>query len=300
MKLWAKIIILVGIVLLAILPQLEVPYITTLILFIFMYAVLAESWNILSGYTGYFSFGHVTFFGVGAYGSGIFITQLGCHWTLASLIGGVWALALALIAGYPLLRLKGPFFAISMLGLSQAMRLSGLIFSKLTGGGLGMSLPPVQKLSEIYYAMGIVALVISICMYYVDRSKFGLSLIAIREDEVAAAATGIHTERYKYIAFLLSAIFPGIVGGLYGTYLSYLHPDEIFSLGFNIKMIIMPIFGGIGTFLGPIIGSVILTIISEVLWVKFPFFHLGLYGVIIVILVLYLPNGMMGLLHKRE
>lgn len=300
MKFQIKIFVLILIALLAILPQMRVPYITTLLLFIFMYVVLAESWNILSGYTGYFSFGHVTFFGVGAYGSGIFITKLGCHWAVASLVGGLWSLVLAIIAGYPLLRLKGPFFAISMLGLSQTLRLSALIFSRLTGGGLGMSLPPVQKLSEIYYAMGIIALILSICMYYIDRSKFGLSLIAIREDEIAAAATGIHTERYKYIAFLLSAIFPGIVGGIYGTYLSYLHPDEIFSLGFNIKMIIMPIFGGAGTFLGPIIGSAALTVISEVLWVKFPYFHLGLYGIIIIILVLYLPNGIMGLFRKKD
>jgi len=295
-----KIILLGMVVLLSFLPQMEVPYLTTLVLFIFMYAVLAESWNILSGYTGYFSFGHVTFFGVGAYGSGIFIAKLGWHWSVAALMGGMWALLLALVVGYPLLRLKGPFFAISMLGLSQTMRLSALIFGRLTGGGLGMSLPPVQNLSEIYYAMGTVALIVSLCAYYIDRSKFGLSLIAIREDEIAAAATGIHTERYKYIAFLLSAIFPGIVGGVYGTYLSYLHPDDMFSLGFNIKMIIMPILGGAGTFLGPIIGAVALSVISEILWVKFPFFHLGLYGIIIVILVLYLPNGITGLFQRRD
>lgn len=294
---------LIGIALLIggliIFPGIGIPYLTTLILFIFLYIILAESFNIFSGYTGYFSFGHVTFLGVGAYGGGIFITKLGFPWSLASFMGGLCALILAAIVGYPLLRLKGPFFAISMLGLSQTSRLSALIFGSLTGGGLGMSLPPVQKLSEIYYAMGIVALIISLCTYYLDRSKFGLSLMAIREDEIGAAAIGINTQKCKYVAFLVSAVFPGIAGGIYGSYLSFLHPDEIFSLSYNIKMIIMPIFGGLGTFWGPIIGSVTLTIISEILWVRFPFFHLGLYGIIIVILVLYLPNGIMGLFQRK-
>jgi branched-chain amino acid transport system permease protein len=303
MKVNRKILILIGvgflITSLAIYPKIGAPYITTLILSIFLYTILAESFNIFSGYTGYFSFGHVTFFGVGAYGSGVFITKLGCSWVLASLIGGSWALILAVLTGYPLLRLKGPFFAIAMLGLSQTLRLSALSFDSLTGGGFGMALPPVLKLSEIYYAMGIVAFSISFFTYFLDRSKFGLSLIAIREDEIAAAATGINTDRYKYIAFLLSAVFPGIAGGIYGTYLSYIHPDDMFSLSYNIKMIIMPIFGGLGTFLGPIIGSTALTIISELLWVKFPFFHLGLYGIVIIIVVLYLPNGIMGLFQRK-
>ena len=176
---------------------------------LFMWIALAQSWNLISGLTGYVSFGHVVFFGTGAYASSILIVALGWTWPLACLGGGVVAAGLAFLIGWPCLRLKGPYFAIATLGLNEVMRVVVSYYEGLTGGGNGLSLPTLHASVEIYYAMGLVAAAVTAVAYVIVTSRFGLRLMTIREDEVAAEAMGIDTFRYKLYAFLLSAAAPG-------------------------------------------------------------------------------------------
>jgi branched-chain amino acid transport system permease protein len=266
---------------------------------LFMWVTLAQSWNLISGLTGYVSFGHVAFFGTGAYAAGILITKLGWHWVGASLAGGGAAMILAVIIGYPCLRLKGPYFAISMLGLNEVMRVLVSYFEGLTGGGLGLSLPTLHASVQIYYAAGLTALAVTVLAHLIITSRFGLKLMTIREDEVAAEAVGIDTARYKLYTFLLSAFFPGVVGGLYARDQGYIEPISVFPLLTTITMIVMALFGGKGTIWGPVLGAVVLFVIQELVWAHFLYLHQVLFGTIIVVVVLLMPKGVLGVLQEK-
>ena len=266
---------------------------------LFMWIALAQSWNIISGLTGYVSFGHIVFFGMGAYTAGILIVKLGWPWLLASLAGGAGAMVLALVIGWPCLRLKGPYFAIAMLGLNEVMRVVVSYFEGLTGGGSGLSLPALYASVPIYYAMGLVALAVTALTYVIITSRFGLRLMTIREDEVAAEAMGINTFRYKLYAFLLSAVGPGIVGGLAARDQSSIEPVSVFPLIMTITMIVMVLFGGKGTIWGPVLGAVLLFTLQEMIWARFIYVHQLLFGAIIVSVVLLMPRGILGVLQQK-
>ena len=265
---------------------------------LFMWIALAQSWNLISGLTGYVSFGHVAFFGMGAYTTGILVTK-GVFWPLAALAGGAMAVVLAFVIGWPCLRLKGPYFAIAMLGLNEVLRVAASYFEGLTGGGLGLSLPTLDASVRIYYAMGVVALAVTALTYGIVTSRFGLRLMTIREDEVAAEAMGIDTFRYKVYAFLLSAAAPGIVGGLAARDMGYIEPISVFPLVTTITMIVMVLFGGKGTIWGPVLGAVILFTFQELVWANFPHAHQVLLGAIIITVVLVMPRGILGVLQQK-
>ncbi len=265
---------------------------------LFMWIALAQSWNLISGLTGYVSFGHVAFFGMGSYTTAILVVQ-GVAWPLAAVAGGAMAVVLAFVIGWPCLRLKGPYFAIAMLGLNEVLRVMASYFEGLTGGGLGLSLPTLDASVRIYYAMGLVAVAVTALTYLIVTSRFGLRLMTIREDEVAAEAMGIDTFRYKIYAFLLSAPAPGIVGGLLARDMGYIEPISVFPLVTTITMIVMVLFGGKGTIWGPVLGAVILFTFQELVWAHFPHAHQILLGAIIVTVVLVMPRGILGVLQQR-
>ncbi|MEK6529269.1 MAG: branched-chain amino acid ABC transporter permease [candidate division NC10 bacterium] len=266
---------------------------------LFMWVALAQSWNLISGLTGYVSFGHVAFFGTGAYATGILVVTHGWHWMPASLMGGVAGAILALIIGYPCLRLKGPYFAISMLGLNEVMRVLVSYFEGLTGGGSGLSLPALHASVQIYYATGLAAVAVTATAFLIITSRFGLRLMTIREDEVAAEAMGIDTARYKLYAFLLSAFVPGVVGGLQARDQGYIEPMAVFPLLTTITMIVMALFGGKGTVWGPALGAVTLFVFQELVWARFLYLHQVLFGAIIIVVVLLMPRGILGILQQR-
>jgi branched-chain amino acid transport system permease protein len=172
-------------------------------------------------------------------------------------------------------------------------------FEGLTGGGLGLSLPTLDASVRIYYAMGLVALAVTAVTYVIVTSRFGLRLMTIREDEVAAEAMGINTFRYKIYAFLLSAAAPGIVGGLAARDMGYIEPISVFPLVTTITMIVMVLFGGKGTIWGPVLGAVILFTFQELVWAHFPHAHQVLLGAIIVTVVLVMPRGILGVLQQK-
>jgi branched-chain amino acid transport system permease protein len=266
---------------------------------LFMWIALAQSWNLISGLTGYVSFGHVAFFGTGAYASSLLIVKAGWPWPLACLGGGVMAALLAVVIGWPCLRLKGPYFAIAMLGLNEVLRVIASYYEGLTGGGNGLSLPTLYASVQIYYAMGLVAAAVTLVAYVILTSRFGLRLMTIREDEVAAEAMGIDTLRYKLYAFLLSAIGPGIVGGLSARDQGYIEPISVFPLIMTITMIVMVLFGGKGTIWGPVLGATVLFAFQEAVWARFIYLHQLLFGAIIVAVVLMMPRGILGVLQQK-
>jgi branched-chain amino acid transport system permease protein len=291
--------LVVALILLALYPLVATGYGIRFMLQLFMWVALAQSWNLISGLTGYVSFGHVAFFGTGAYAAAILVTTHGWHWVPASSMGGVAAVVLALIIGYPCLRLKGPYFAIAMLGLNEVMRVLVSYFEGLTGGGLGISLPILYASVQIYYGMGLAAIVVTAAVYLIITSRFGLRLMTIREDEIAAEAMGIDTARYKLYAFLLSAFIPGVVGGLFARDQGYIEPISVFPLLTTITMIVMALFGGKGTIWGPVLGAVMLFVFQEFVWARFLYLHQILFGAIIVFVVLLMPRGILGVLQQR-
>jgi branched-chain amino acid transport system permease protein len=266
---------------------------------VFMWIALAGSWNLISGLTGYVSFGHVAFFGAGAYTGAILIASAGWSWPAAALAGGLAAAVLALVIGYPCLRLKGPYFAIAMLGLNEVLRALVSYFEGLTGGGNGLSLPTLDATRAIYYVMGALAVAVTAMTYAIITSRFGLRLMTIREDEVAAEAMGIDTFRHKLGAFLLSAVGPGLAGALTARDQGYIEPLSVFPLAVTVTMIVMVLFGGKGTVWGPVLGAVALFVIQEIVWARYPYVHPLLYGAIIVAVVLLMPRGVLGLLQLR-
>ena len=289
----------IALIALAVYPAYGTGYGNRAMLQIFMWIALAGSWNIISGLTGYVSFGHVAFFGAGAYTAGILIASRAWSWPMAAVAGGVAAGVLALGIGGPCLRLKGPYFAIAMLGLNEVLRALVSYFERLTGGGNGLSLPTLDATVPIYYAMGVTAIAVTLAARLIIGSRFGLRLMTIREDEVAAESMGIPTFRHKLLAFLLSAIGPGIAGALTARDQGYIEPLSVFPLATTITMIVMTLFGGKGTVWGPVLGAVVLFVAQEIVWARYPYIHPLLFGAIIIAVVLAMPRGVLGLLQLK-
>ncbi len=298
-----RLVWIVGVVLvlvaLAIAPLMLPNYRVTFLALTFMYVTLASSWNIIAGYTGYVSFGHAAFFGLGAYTAMLLMQRLDVHWLLAAIAGGGLAVIVSLPLGYTLLRLRGPYFAIAMLGLAAAFEVVALTWVSLTRGGAGLNLRPSLNLMQVYYAMGLAMVAVIALSAWIVSSKYGLRLFAIREDEEAAEAMGINTTAHKVSAFALSAFFPGLVGGFYAWHLAYIDPSSVFRPIISIGMVIMTMFGGIGTVTGPIIGAVLLNSISEATWAQLPEFHRAVYGALIIVVILFMPGGVVNLLRRR-
>ncbi|HEV2126621.1 MAG TPA: branched-chain amino acid ABC transporter permease [Chloroflexota bacterium] len=292
---------------LTLLPLIGSNYLLRYAILILQYVGLALSWNIISGYAGYVSFGHVAFFGLGAYTGAIVMRDLpGLPWPIAIGAGGLLCAAVAWPLGRILLSLRGPYFAIAMLGLAQVLRVIASAWQSFTGGGQGVSLPPQQNLSQVYWSMLFVAVAVLALTIKIDGSRFGLQLVAIREDEPAAEVLGVDTVRAKVHAFILSSIAPGVIGALYAWSISYIDPASAFRGHITITMITMTILGGAGTVWGPVIGAVTLSVVSEELWARSPEFYLATFGGIIMLIAMFLPRGVLPYLrhlarrHRRR
>lgn len=292
-----------GVVALATVPLWGTGYLVSLLFLTFMYAALASSWNLISGFTGYVSFGHAAFFGIGAYAAGALLArkviQAAVPWPAAMLVAGGAAALLALVLGYPALRLRGPYFAIAMLGLAEVVRIAVTLAEPLTGGGKGLSLPPALVDVPAYYAMGALALIAVAITAFVATSPIGLRLFSIREDELAAEVVGVRTTAHKLATFCVSAALAGVAGGLYAWRQSYIDPTTVFATGLTVRAITMTMFGGQGTIWGPVIGAIVLTYTGEQLWARFPFLHTALFGAMIVAILLFLPGGVISVLQDR-
>jgi ABC-type branched-subunit amino acid transport system ATPase component/ABC-type branched-subunit amino acid transport system permease subunit len=282
-------------------PALTNSYQLSFLLQLLLMVALAQSWNLISGIAGYVSFGHAVFFGVGAY-TGALLLLAGYTWWLGVLWAALMATAVALPVGLLTLRLRGPYFAIAMLGLNEVGRVVATLWVSLTKGGDGIALTPslLPTLETSYFAMLFLAMLATLMIGTVLRSRFGLELRAIREDEAAAEMVGVNTTRDKIIAFAASAVIPGAAGAVYAYYTSFIDPTSVFLPALNIQMVVMVLLGGRGSLWGPVIGALIIMSVREVTWAEFPALHLAMLGILMILVTLYLPDGILSLLRARR
>lgn len=265
-----------------------------------MWIAMAQSWNVIAGYTGFINFGHAAFLGVGAYTTGILMAR-GIPFWPAMIIGGILAATLAVIIGVPTMRLRGAYFAIATWAFAEMVRQVAFTL-EITGGAYGLRLPPF--LDEYYFFM----VMLSICLftlittYYIyEKSHFGYWVRAIRENEAAARSMGINTIATKVTSFAYSAFIPGLVGGAYAYWITYVHPDNILSPLMTDQAVVMALLGGLGTFVGPILGAILLWWTRRIIWVYWgaESFYLILLGLLIMLIVAFLPDGIMGLIRSK-
>lgn len=254
-------------------------------------AVLAQGWNIIGGYAGYPSFGNSAFYGLGAYGVGIAMVQWQLPFATGLAFGVALAVVFAICLGIPVLRLKGHYFAIATLALAQVM--AAIVSNvELAGQNIGLVLPPLND-DTLFYELSLGLLVAAtLTVWWLTRSRFGFGLIAIRENEEGAVVMGVDTTRYKVLAFALAGVFSALAGGIHAYWITFLDPESAFDITLNVKMIIMAVFGGPGTILGPLVGSLILSAISEFLSSEVTSIAGLFFGAVIVVAVVLMPRGL--------
>jgi branched-chain amino acid transport system permease protein len=265
---------------------------------IFMFVVLAESFNIIAGYAGLFSLGHVAFFGLGSYTTAV-LWSSGFDPFLSVIASGVVALLIALPIGYISITTDGIYFALVTLAFAEILL---VLFLNVPGLGraTGLTLQYTGwSVTFFYYLFFVVAVLTVAAVYHLERSLLGLNFKMIREDERLAQSFGVHAKRNKLVAFLLSAFFPGLVGGVWALYTAYIQPESAFSIWTSVNMQIFAILGGLGTVVGPILGATLLISLEEVTQVATEVKNL-LYGALMILIILYMPNGVAGLFERES
>jgi branched-chain amino acid transport system permease protein len=273
--------------------------------FILLMAVaLASSLNILLGYTGYVSFGHIVFFGLGGYMGFYLLSEQGWSLIPAAFCGGLLAAAVAGLVGAAVLRLRGAYFALATIGINEAARAFVSNFGPF-GGPIGLSLNfsayqryggAGEALWITFMLLWLTTLIILVVSYLVKNSRFGLGLLAIREDEDAAMVMGVKAPRAKTITFMISAFFPGVIGTLYFFKNGNLEPGDAFQLTMSIEMLVMVMLGGMGTILGPMLGAVGYQWLRGYLLTTpvFKDLHVAVAGAILLLIILFVPAGVIG------
>lgn len=282
----------------ALLPQI---YSNQLLLFNFVvFLTLAQGVNILYGFTGYLPFGYVGFFGAGAYGFSLAVI----HWQAPALVALACAALASVLIGLlltPLLRLSGAYFSIA--NLAAALALLHLVanpnLEPITRGPYGIALRGVFD-PRFAYLTALAVLGATLCLVvYLRNSQFGLSLQAVREDAVSAAMAGVDVVRARVVAWLLSALVAGLAGGVYAWYVSVFYPETVFGAEFTIFAVVFALFGGVSTVLGPILGVLILYGMYNLIGLSTPQYFQLIYGVLIMLVVLFLPAGLISLAQRR-
>ncbi|MGE5617753.1 MAG: branched-chain amino acid ABC transporter permease [Sphingomonadaceae bacterium] len=277
-------------------------YLHVLIMMMF-YAAASSAWNIVGGFAGQLSLGHAAFFGLGAYTSTLLFINLGISPWIGMLAGALLSTAVAAGIGYPSFRLRGPFFTLVTIAFAEVLRILAVTFQDLTKGSIGVSVPfrPApqnfvfrETSSYAFVALAFMLIMILISMW-IDRSRLGYYLAALREDEDAAQALGINTSRYKLVAVLTSAFFTSVAGTFYAQYIFYIEPFAMFSLDFSVLLAMMSIIGGLGTVWGPVAGAFLVTPLQEFLRARLggelQGLHLVIYGTVLILVVILLPQG---------
>jgi len=260
-------------------------------------AVLAQGWNIIGGYTGYASFGNSVFYGLGSYGVAIAMVQWKLPFAAGLVFGVVLAIVFACSLGAAVLRLRGHYFAIATLALAQVM--TAIVSNiPLAGQNVGLVLPPLNN-DRLFYELALGLLVLAtLTVLWLTKSRFGFGLIAIRENEEGAAVMGVNTTLYKVLAFALAGLFSALAGGIHAYWITFLDPESAFDISLNVKMIIMAVFGGPGTVLGPIVGAVSLSAVSEFLSSAVTNIAGLFFGIVIVAAVVLMPRGLADIVRN--
>lgn len=292
------IISIVVIALLALVPFLtDRTDLITYFTFTLLYITLSQSWNLIGGYTGQQNLGHAAFFGLGGV-CARYLWLWGVPLPVALLAGGIGALIFALIIGFPAFRLKGIYFIISTLVLAEILEI--IFYTLLSRANvLPSKLIATYSLTPRYYLSLLIAVISVAVVYWVSKSKLGLGMVSIREDEDAAEASGVNTLKYKLVAFLISTALAGLAGGVYAYYATAVRPGYLFSALWTFDAVIIVFVGGVGTITGPIIGAVFFVLLKQMLSLYLPAgSHVMVFGILFIIVVLYLPGGLIGSISK--
>jgi branched-chain amino acid transport system permease protein len=270
-------------------------YTVILLITILMYIVITVSWTIFSGPTGYISLAPAAFFGVGVYCSAI----LGFHLPLPAVIGlgGLASSCLAFIVGALTLRLKGIYFVMFTFGLVELLLHFVLWWEVNITETTGRVVPTVDNTTVFYIVLTIFVMTI-LTAYFFKHSRFGLALKSIGEHEEAAAHIGINVTAFKIVTFAVSAFFMGAVGAIMATRWTYIDPRIAFNPLISFLPVLMAIFGGRGQLYGPIIGAAIFAYLDEILITRFPYHYMLIFGIIMVVAILYMPDGLVGIIQK--
>ncbi|WP_018085917.1 branched-chain amino acid ABC transporter permease [Desulfurispora thermophila] len=253
-----------------------------------IYIILALGLNLITGVTGQLSFGHAAFMSIGAYTAALLTLKMHLPFALSLLAGGCVACIWGVLIGFPTLRLTGDYLGIATLGFGEIVL---VVFTNLqiTGGAIGLA--GIPRYTNVFVVYLLVAITVY-CMYRIQYSRFGRALLAIREDEIAAAAMGINTTIYKVQAFAIGAFFAGLAGGLYAHLLQYLNPND-FGFARSFEILNFVVLGGLGSIPGTILGTVVLTLAPEFL--RFiAEYRMMIYGLLLVVMMIFRPNGLLG------
>ncbi|HMB32487.1 MAG TPA: branched-chain amino acid ABC transporter permease [Methylomirabilota bacterium] len=300
-----KLLVLLAVAMLAALPWVVGSYLVTVMIFIFFYAYLGQAWNIVGGYAGQLSAGHAAFVGIGGYASALLSMRLGLSPWIGMWIGGVLAAALGAVIGYLGFRfgLRGFYFVLLTVAFAEICRVIALNVDAV-GGALGLYITftgnprqfQFQDNRAYYYVALVLMLAATAVVREIERRRFGAYLTAIRQDESACEALGVDTLRVKMLAMILSSFLTGLGGTFYAYYLFSLQPNAVFGIPLSVEIVIRPIVGGAGTVMGPLLGSFILSPLAELSrtylaqsgWTGV---HLIVYGLLLIAVVLFLPQG---------
>jgi branched-chain amino acid transport system permease protein len=278
-------------------------YVMHIVILVLMWSVIGMAWNILGGYTGQVSFGHASFFGVGAYTAGILYHHLGISAWWGLPVSVLVLLALSLLIGFICLRLRGAYFALATLALGEICRVTAENLVQFTQGNLGILIKERTWTEKtwFFYIILFIAAGSYLLIKTVMESKLGYYFVAIREDHDAAESLGIDTTFYKTISLCLSGVLTGLAGVFYMNYMGYIDPSIAFPLyDISIVTVMVVMVGGAATYWGPIIGAVIMVFLAEEIR-SIPYIgaaHQTIFGIILILIILYLPNGIVGDFRK--
>jgi branched-chain amino acid transport system permease protein len=299
--------ILLGAVVACLVPlvlDMESSYFIYFLLLVFTYIALAQGWNLVAGYTGQISLGQNAFVGVGAYVTAfLWKGGLGGYFDPVTIFAsGLAASVLAMLVGIPLLsKLRGDYFALGTLGLGEILRVVVVQNASVTGGSSGINLPSGAYAGMgIYYYYGLgLALFATFAVYFVTKSRVGLALVAVRDDETAAAASGIHVLKYKVLAFAAGAFITGLCGNLQAYYLFHIDAPNFFGLNWTLYPILICVLGAAGTLSGPIVGAFVLAAVFELAKIWLPGVHPIVSGAMIILVILFVPDGFLRVRLRR-
>lgn len=288
----------VALVVALLLPGVLNTYYVRIITGIFMFGILASAWNLIGGYTGYPDFGGAAFIGIGAYTTGILMVRAHVPFPAALPAGCTLAAAAACAMGALLLRLRGHYFAIATLGFMLVLR--QLVANlEITGGGSGMNLPPASDFKIFYYWM-LAGLVLAVLAgFALPRTRAGYALAAIRENQDAAQVLGIEPLPYKILAYAANAVLFAAAGGIYAYWLTFIEPLSVINIDFTVQAVVMALFGGPGTVLGPVAGAIVLKSLDVALTNVSLFLHNVFFGALVCVLVIFAPRGLAELFEAR-
>jgi branched-chain amino acid transport system permease protein len=287
---WLLILFLFGV--LVSLPNYANGYIMSSAVSILIYITLTTAWNLFSGTTGYLSFGHLSFFGCSAYLTAIFINT-GWNIIPAVLVSALCVTLVFAPIAWILLRLKGSYFVVGTLGLSSIILVIANSWSSVTGGVGGITVSPADTLISSYYILIMLAILYTFVTWYIYKTRFGLRLFAIKSDEIGTEAIGFNPAKEKIIAFLISIFMTAIIGGIYTYYFRFIEPGSVFGTRMVIDILLMGVLGGMGTILGPIVGALIVGFVSQLVWSYSPEFHSMLFGLAIILIATFIPQGVL-------